>query len=77
MDYHNQKSRSFQVCQGVSQESVCSSVFLSFFINELSTFLPTSVCFSIYADNLATCSSSFLVPNAVENIKRALIRMER
>ena len=56
--YQNHKSRSFQVRRGVSQGSVLGPVLLSLFINDLPAALPSSVSCSIYADNLAICSSS-------------------
>ena len=47
------KSRSFRVRRGVPQGSVLGPVFFSFFINNLSAYLPSSVSCSLYADDLA------------------------
>ena len=77
MVYQNHKSRSFRVRRGVPQGSVLGPVLYSFFINDLPAFLPFTVSWSFYADNLAIWSSSPLVPTALEATQGALFRLER
>ena len=60
--FQNQKSRSFRVCQVISQRSVLGPVLFSLFINDLLASLPSSVSCSLYADNLAIWSSSSRSP---------------
>ena len=75
--YQNHKSRSFRVRRGVPQGSVFGPVLFSLFINDRSASLPSSVSWSLYADDLAIWSSSPSVPTAVEATQRALFRLER
>ena len=70
--YQNHKSRSFRGRRGVLQGFV-----LGPFINDLPASLPSSVSCSIYADNLAICSSSPSVPTAVEATQERLIWLKR
>ena len=77
MVYQNRKSRSFRVRRAVPQGSVIGSVLFSLFINDLPAFLPSSVSYFLYADNLAIWSSSPSVPTVVEATQGALFRLER
>ena len=73
MVYQNHKSRFFRVRRGVPQESVLGPVLFSFFINDLPACLPSTVSWSLYADDLAIWSSS----PSVEATQGALFRLER
>ena len=75
--FQNHKSRSFRVRRGVPLGSVLDPVLFSLFINDLSASLFSSVSCSLYADDLAICSSSPSVPTAVEATQGALFRLER
>ena len=77
MVYQKYNSRSFRVRQGVPQGFVLDAVLFSLFINDFPASLPSFVSCSLYADDLATWSSSRSVPTAVEAIQRALFRLER
>ena len=77
MVYQNHKSRFFQILRGVPQGSVLGPVLLSLLINDLRASLPSSVCCSLYADDLAIWSSSPSVPTAVEATQGALFQLER
>ena len=72
MVFQNHKSRSFRVRRDVLQGSVFGPVLFSLFINDLPASLPSSVSWSLYADDLAIWSSSPLVPTAVEATQGAL-----
>ena len=74
--YQNHKIRSFRVRRGVPQGSVLRPVLFSFFINNLSAFLLSSVSCSLYADDLAIWSFSPSVPTAVDATQGALFRLE-
>ena len=76
MVYQNHKSRSFQIRRGAPQESILGPVLFSLFINDFSASLPSSVSYSLYADDLAIWSSSFSVPTTVETTQEALFRLE-
>ena len=77
MVFQNHKSRSFRVRRGVPQKSVLGPVLFPLFINDLPASLPSSVSYSLYADDLVIWSSSPLVPTAVEATQGALFRLER
>ena len=74
--YQNHKSRSFQVHQGVPQESVLGPVLFFLFINNLPASLLSSVSCSLYADDLAIWCSSPSIPTAKEATQGALFRLE-
>ena len=77
MVYQNHKSRCFPVRRGVPQGSVLGPVLFSLFINDLPTSLPSSVSWSLYADDLAILSSFPSVPTAMEATQGALFRLQR
>ena len=77
MVYQSHNSRCFRVRRGVLQGSVLGHVLFSLFINDLPASLPSSVSCSLYTDDLAICSSSPLVPTAVEATQGALFRLKR
>ena len=72
--FQNHKRRSFGLRRGAPQGSAFDPVLFSFFINNFSTSLPSSVSCSLYANNLAICSSFLSVPATVEATQGALIR---
>ena len=69
MVYQNHKSRSFRVGRGVPLGP--------FFINDLSTSLPSSVSCALCADDLAIWFFSPSVPTAVKAIQGALFQLKR
>ena len=73
MVYQYHKSCSFGVRRDVPQGSILGPVLFSLFINDIPASLPSSVCCSLYADDLAIWSSS----TSVETTQGALFRLER
>ena len=71
----SQKS-SFRVRRGVPQGSVLGPVLFSLFINDFLASLPSSVSWSLYADDLVIWFSSTSVPTAVEATQETLFRLE-
>ena len=70
----NSYSRPFRLRKGVPQGLVLGPVFFSY-INDLSTFLPTSVKTSLYADGLAIWASSQSIDCATSIVQAALNRL--
>ena len=71
----NSYSRPFRLRRGVPQSSVLGPVLFSLYINDLPTFLPTSVKTSLYADDLAIWASSPSVECGTSIVQAALNRL--
>ena len=71
----NSYSRPFRLRIGVPQGSVLGPVLFSLFINNLPTFLPTSIKTLFYADDFAIWASSPSVECATSTVQAALDRL--
>ena len=71
----NSYSRPFCLRRGVPQGSVLGPILFSLHINDLPSFLPTSVKTSLYADDLAIWASSPNVECATFIVQAALNRL--
>ena len=74
--FKNYKSWSFQVRGGVPQTSVFCPVLFSLFINGSPTSLLSSVCCSLYTEDLVIWFS-FPSVSAADATQEVLIRLER